>query len=589
MSEQTVRKVRKDINFKIIIPVIVVVLAICAGVCGYMFMGDADRVIADNVFVNSIDVSGLTIEEAKAKIDETVGADYFNKSVVIDYNGDSFELELRELVTVDSQKTAEETLKKYNKKASAKKKDNAPKQVAPFVLVVDNKKAEEAIINHFIQSGELDSAISFNDDYTKASVDASKLPSFVDAKATVELMAENVSNDNYDKIIALSLDAGSDGYAESLYKCLVRPAVDATVGVNEDNSTYIIPEIVGIEADKDEFLKLYKDNNGKFEIAVKPTFPEITTEDLDIAYYQDILGTYTSSYNAGLVNRTKNVTLAANLVNGTVIMPGKTFSYNAVVGQRTYARGFVDATVYTGEGTEEGIGGGICQVSSTIYCAQLRANLKTISRTNHSYTVVYVPLGQDATVVYGAIDYVFENNTSYPIKIETFVGGGKLTVNIRGTKTDKSMKYDVVSVQNSTVAKGEVKKETPDLPAGTTEVKQNGQNGAVVSTYKIHYQNGKEIKREYVGQSNYKPMNRIILVGTGAPVETEGEESTETDSTTKTDSTETSPEGATPEDVPIVETPEVEDSQGSESSDTIETEPAPDINITDDNLSDTGL
>ena len=241
----------------------------------------------------------------------------------------------------------------------------------------------------------------------------------------------------------------------------------------------------------------------------------ITTNDLNIDFYQDVLGSYTSSYNVGLVNRTKNLSLAARLVNGTVIMPGKRFSYNGTVGQRTYARGFVDATVYTGEGTEEGIGGGICQVSSTIYCAQLRADLKTVSRTNHSYTIVYVPLGQDATVVYGALDYVFENSTNYPIKITASASGGYLTVKILGTKVDKSSKVDVVSVTASTVAKSEVRKDDPSIPKGQTVVKQKGQNGAVVNTYKVYYKDGAEVKREYIGKSTYRPMNRIVLVGTG--------------------------------------------------------------------------
>ena len=226
-----------------------------------------------------------------------------------------------------------------------------------------------------------------------------------------------------------------------------------------------------------------------------------------------------------MVNRTKNVSLPARLVNGTVVMPVDRVSYNGVVGKRTYERGFVDATVYTGEGTEEGIGGGICQVSSTIYCAQLRADLKTVSRSNHSYTVVYVPLGQDATVVYGAIDYVFENSTNFPIKIVANANGGYLNVKILGTKIDKSQTVDVVSVTQSTVAKGEVQTETPDLLVGQTEVKQEGQNGAVDNTYKVYYKNGIEQKREFVSKSTYRPMNKIILIGTGVEEETENTES----------------------------------------------------------------
>jgi len=255
-------------------------------------------------------------------------------------------------------------------------------------------------------------------------------------------------------------------------------------------------------------------------------------------------------------------------------MPGKTFSYNRVVGKRSYDRGFVDATVYTGEGTEEGVGGGICQVSSTIYCAQLRANLKTVARTNHSYTVVYVPLGQDATVVYGALDYIFENDTNYPIRIDAYASGGYLTVKIMGTKVDKSLTYDVISVTNSTIGIPEVQKETPDLPVGTTEVKQKGQTGAVVSTYKIYYKDGVEQKREFVGKSKYIAMNKIVLVGTGEPEQLpEGEENTGEGN----DVTENEEEPTLPEDVPEVPE-EVENTEEEEQPD-----------ITDIPTSDTGL
>lgn len=513
MSEHMARRVRKDVSLKLVLIITASLLAIGCVCAGLLACTPAEKnaniVIDDNVYVNSIYVGGLNAEEAKQKIEKTVNGEYFNKTVNVKYLGEAYGINLKESVTLNTEETV---------KAALSVSDKGEKTVIPFSLNVDQSQLSAEILSYFSKRENKNNMFVFNKDYTEVKVDSSKITELLDVDKTLNVIFENVKKDIYSDVDGIVIKTGDNGFGEALYLRLARPAENATVGMNEDKSTYIIAEVVGISADKSEFLKLYSENEGNFKMTVKPTFPEITTKDLDIEFYQDVLGTYTSKYNGSLRNRTKNVSLAADFVNGTVIMPGQRFSYNSVVGKRTADRGFVKATVYTGEGTEEGLGGGICQVSSTIYCAQLRANLKTVSRTNHSYTVVYVPLGQDATVVYGAIDYVFENDTGYPIMIQTVMGGGRLTVNILGTKKDKSLTYDVVSVTNSTTPKKEVMKETPDLPQGTTQVKQNGQNGAVVSTYKIYYKDGVEQSREYIGKSTYVPMNKIVLVGT-APVE----------------------------------------------------------------------
>lgn len=513
MLKKTARKVRKDINLKLVVIVasILAVALVCMGIiaCNHLTT-KANSVIAENVYVNSIHVGGLTVEEAKTKIEQNITPEYFDKFVSVKYMDESYDINLKNALTVNFEETA---------KAALSASSGSGKQIVPFTFVISSDNVKSEILRHILRLENKYGAFSFNEDYTLVDVDVSKITEIMDIDKTLNQIFENAKNDIYSEVNGVVLKQGDEGFEEALYARLSRPAVNATVGMNEDQSTYIIPEIVGITADKDTFLQLYATTGGKFQMKVQPTFPEVRTEDLNIKFYQDVLGTYTSKYNGNLINRTKNVSLAAEYVNGTVIMPGQTFSYNKVVGKRTAERGFKQATVYTGEGTEEGLGGGICQVSSTIYCAQLRANLKTVSRTNHSYTVAYVPLGQDATVSYGVLDYVFENDTNYPIKIETVMGGGKLTVNILGTKVDKSLTYDIVSVTNSTIAKKEIQKEDPSIPAGETKVKQSGQSGAVVSTYKVYYKDGVEIKREYIGKSTYVPMNRIVLVGTGEPVD----------------------------------------------------------------------
>ncbi len=573
MSETNARKIRKDVNLKVLISAVAVfaVLCICIGLlaCNYIDT-KAHNVIDENVYVNSIYVGGLTAEEAKTKIEQSINEEYFNKTVSISYGGKTHDVNVMDFVSVDSKQTAD---------AALEVRTEGKKQVVPFKLTLDDKKVRKDLVRFSLGVEEKNAFLSFEEDYTVAKVDASKLSEVLDIDKTLGVIADNAGRDVFTDVEGVLVKKGEEGFADALYARISRPAVDASVGINDDQSTYIIPEIVGIDADKTEFLNLYNSKNGVFSMSVKPIFPELTTADLDIDFYQDVLGTYTSRYDGNLVNRTKNVSLAAEYVNGTILMPGQVFSYNKVVGPRTAERGFRQATVYTGEGTEEGLGGGICQVSSTIYCAQLRANLKTVSRTNHSYTVAYVPLGQDATVSYGVLDYLFENDTNYPIKIETVMGGGKLTVNILGTKVDKSLTYDVVSVTNSTIAKKEIQKEDPTIPAGETKVKQNGQNGAVVSAYKVYYKDGVEIKREYIGKSTYVAMNKIVLVGTGEPVENP-------DDITNPDGEDINVEEPT---LPDVEQPETGgDSEAVEDTESSE-ETVTDNEISEPLTSDTGL
>ncbi len=503
------RVVHKNTAFKaVLITSIAVVLLLVVAVL--LFNLHFTNTISDNIYVNSIAVGGLNKYEAAKLLNERFNSDYVDSSVAVSYKDDVFEANLLDVVAVDSVATANAAIEKSNN--LLQRLFHKDKTVIPFELDKDTKPLEDSLCTFARIIEEETDMFVFSED--TVSVDATKVDSLMDLSSTVSLVMRDVSNDKFEQIEAPLMDKSNENFALELYSRLARPAKNASVGINDDGSTYIIPEQYGVLADKDEFLRLYKENNGVFTIDIKMVAPEITNEDLNIEFYQDVLGTYTSSYDVGLVNRTKNLSLAARLVDGTIIMPGKRFSYNHTVGPRTYERGFLDATVYVAEGTEEGVGGGICQVSSTIYCAQLRADLKTISRTNHSYTVVYVPLGQDATVVYGALDYVFENDTNYPIKILASANGGKLTVKIMGTKVDRSKSVDIISVTNSTVAKGETTREDPTINKGETVVKQNGQNGAVVSTYKVYYKDGVEEKREFISKSIYKPMNKIILVGT---------------------------------------------------------------------------
>ena len=168
--------------------------------------------------------------------------------------------------------------------------------------------------------------------------------------------------------------------------------------------------------------------------------------------FPNLLSTFSTNYNANQTNRTTNLRLAANKINGTVLMPGQTFSYNKVVGNRTTAAGYKEAGTYVNGQIVDGVGGGICQITTTLYNAVLYANLDIVQRTNHQFIPSYSTASRDATVVYGAIDFQFKNNREYPIKIYCSVSGGVAKCNIFGVKTANDYEVQLTSRITSTTS-----------------------------------------------------------------------------------------------------------------------------------------
>lgn len=170
------------------------------------------------------------------------------------------------------------------------------------------------------------------------------------------------------------------------------------------------------------------------------TQPEMTQEQLQKHLLADKLATKTTSLSGSSSNRITNVKLAAEKINGVILQPGQTFSYNDVVGQRTKANGFKEAGAYSGGQVVQEVGGGICQVSSTIYCAAMLAQMTTVERTCHMFVVNYLPYGLDATVSWPGPDYKFRNDRDYPVKIVAYCNDSdnSITVEIWGTDVDGS-------------------------------------------------------------------------------------------------------------------------------------------------------
>ncbi len=269
---------------------------------------------------------------------------------------------------------------------------------------------------------------------------------------------------------------------------------------------------VGVSFDADEAQKIFEamDWGEKRSIPLTITQPAVTVKDLSSQLYQDTLGSCTTNI-AGTVNRVENIKLAASFFNGAVIMPGEEFSYNGLVGSRQASRGFLPAPAYVGGETVQEVGGGVCQGSSTVYLAALRANLQITERYPHGYITRYVPEGMDATVYYGAKDFKFKNNTPFPVKVLASVSGRSLTVNILGTKSD-NITVEMTSEVVGTTPYKTVYKTDDSVPAGSTRVSVTPYTGYTVKVYRNFYENGTYKETKLESTSVYRSRDQVILV-----------------------------------------------------------------------------
>ena len=209
---------------------------------------------------------------------------------------------------------------------------------------------------------------------------------------------------------------------------------------NEDFS--IVPEVNGCWFEVAEAENLWKaaQTGDVVEIPLELTHPENTEESLSAMLYRDKLGSQTTYYTWSNDNRISNINLVAEKLNGHIMLPGEVFSYNEYVGQRTKEAGFLEAGAYDNGEVVQEVGGGICQVSSTLYCATMYAQLETVERTNHYFKVDYLDYGLDATVSWPGPDFKFKNCRDYPIKIVAICDNEEkaLTIEIWGTDVDGS-------------------------------------------------------------------------------------------------------------------------------------------------------
>lgn len=280
------------------------------------------------------------------------------------------------------------------------------------------------------------------------------------------------------------------------------------------NPFTVYPEVEGVNFDIESAKVILQENKEEYEIPLVITKPKVTLKDIGTEAFPDKLATFTTRYDVSNKDRTTNLNIACQKINEKVVLPGETFSYNKALGVRSAATGYKNAKVYSNGEVVDGIGGGICQISSTLYNSVLLANLEIVERRNHQFVTSYVPAGRDATVVYGMTDFQFKNTRQFPIRIVASAQNGIATVSIYGIKEEKEYTFTFSTKTVASIPFTTKYIDDNTLPVGKEKVKQKGANGLKTETYITKMLNGKIISTSLLSKDTYDAMTRIVLRNT---------------------------------------------------------------------------
>ena len=465
--------------------------------------------ILPNVFVQGINVGGMTVEAAEKEIQNSFENIASGRSIKMNCCGNERSVTFDELKTeINSAKTAENAFKIGREKGALKKGIKMLMLAFNSENIDVNVEFDKAELNRIINELSEGKEVAPTDtDYVlngnKLTIVKGHGGKVIDRDKAEEKIIGAII-DPAQKAIVLELEtiAAKPTDLEEFYQKVTAPEKNAEY-VFENGEIRIEPEKIGIKVEKSEIKKALAANQELFELEVETTEPEITANELKKLLFRDTLGSFSSSFATSTNARASNVILTANRINGKILMPGDVFSYDQTIGRRTTANGYKEAGVYIGNKVESGIGGGICQTSSTLYSAVLYSNLEVVTRTSHSLPVSYVPMGQDATIAEGYIDFKFKNNTEYPVKIVANVNGRRLTCSLLGVK-QPNISVELVNTVVSTAEPNTERTENAEIPKGYKRIINKGAKGYTVASQRIVKEGGKVIKTEKLTRSVYR-------------------------------------------------------------------------------------
>ncbi|MFQ9264958.1 MAG: VanW family protein [Clostridia bacterium] len=529
-EEETIKKKRrkrKKINIKkigenktllaTIIFIIILVIMIFSVIFAILNINNNN--ILNGVKIEGIDVSGLSREEAKAKI-ETVYNAKKEEDIILKYN------DFETTISQDILETNYDLDKAVNEAISLGKDGNIitnnynilfallGKKNIKVDMSINEEQIKDEIENiqtnipgtiiepdYYVENDKL--IITPGQEGIKISVDnlinriKNTLKTSSSNQQYIEIPMDNVWPDKID--------------IEKIHDEIYKEVQDAYL---TENPITIHPEVEGVDFDIEEAKKILENDSEQYEIPLKITKPNVTMEQIGAEAFPNKISFYSTRYDGGDVNRSTNLELACEKINDVIVLPGETFSYNKTLGERSKAAGYKTAKVYENGEVVDGIGGGICQISSTLYNAVLKANLEIVERRNHQFITSYVEEGRDATVAYGVTDFKFKNSRKYAIKIKASASNGVATIEIFGIKEEVEYQISFDTKTISTIPYTVKYIDDNTLKTGTEVVKQKGANGIVTETYLIKSLNGQVVSNTLLSKDTYSAMQRIVLRGT---------------------------------------------------------------------------
>ena len=486
----------------------------------FAFINVNNTTFVSGISILGIDVSGLSKDDAKQKVTDDV-SNRLSTDVIFKHNDETYTL-LPSSVggSFDIDKVIDDAYSVgrngnifQNNFAILNAMINSKNFIPDFSFNSDSFDNSISQMNSNFADGIVEPSydISGNNLIIKSGkngniVDSDKIKSlFVDKLTVVPYNTDSIEVPVFSKE-ANKIDI--DAIHSEIYK----EAQDASYTTNP-YAVYPSSNGLDFNISIDEAKALITGDKDSYTIPLKTLYPNVKTSDIGIEAFPDLLSSYSTSFASSSSNRATNVSLATNKINGKVLMPGEVFSFNDTVGKRTPQAGFKVAGVYMNGQVATDYGGGICQVSSTLYNAVLRANLEIVDRSNHMFEVGYVPIGTDATVSWGAPDFKFKNSRSYPIKIVTSSSNRKCVVKFYGLKESEEYDIEIVSYRTGSVPYRTTYTTDSSLAAGQQKVIQRGSNGAKSVAYRIRKKNGHVISKELLSKDTYDPHNQIIAVG----------------------------------------------------------------------------
>lgn len=519
--EQMMKKRQKTIKIAVITVVVIIVLliALTAFAIPTMF---SNKIIS-GVSIGGINVSGLDKAQAVKLIEEKVTPRQ-KEIVKLKYGEYEKELPMEQLeVTANIEKAVDEALSKG--RAENIFSNN-------FAVIASKFRKQDIGLEINYNEGELEEILTEIgaeipgrvQDYTY-NIEENELI-ITKGKDGIELDVDKMKNDISDGIKNISKEFKNE--REISVKEVKAGEIDIEKIYNEVHTepqdAYIVEDPFQVVVDKDgvdfaitmdEAKTILAESKEEYSIPLKITKAQKTVASLGSKAFPDLLGTFTTRYDAGNVSRTTNLAIACKKLNGQVIQPGEVFSYNKALGKRSVENGYKEAAVYVNGGVENGLGGGICQISSTLYNTVLFANLGIVERHQHSFTTSYVDPGRDATVVYGALDFKFKNTRKYPVKLEAYIKSGVATVSMYGIKEDVEYNVKVVATVTETIPCPVEKTEDATMAEGVEKVISKGTNGCRSIAYKYVYDMaGNLVSKTQLSADYYGTIAKKVKVGT---------------------------------------------------------------------------